>query len=454
MGSFDFQQKNRKALVVVGGLMLVCISIALLTWTAGREGVEQQTEQSVELGTEPTEVPVTEPPAEPTEKPEPTVEPEPTEESELVLTEEYELIYEGINIFNHLSNYTYLKYTDTYADLYMRRQRDDTGEYIELSLWSEEKEIWHTINRDYVENYPLFWQEDSENLTLEQGQCYYVVELDGIAYLMRYSVENTSNMVTMSYKVFGICPSDLSDFNGSEAPYDADSISLYLVSDSAIDLAVSFPIEQMTAFADTIKGYMENGHMVASTLHGVFEVATSAERDNPVSPYLYDIFPWIPELVAQHGVNMESIHSAKKLLTVLQNELPTSTSVTMPDVVADGNYFITGDYYSDSDKSYMTVRRKEDGSYEGTLLIDNLLSIDFAGDYDNGILTVTEIMDYLDELPYEMEISFKDSKATVTIIAAAEWSYAEVGYTLTLDRNEKPEEFEYLRNAEDYPVWE
>lgn len=134
--------------------------------------MEQQTEQSVELGTEPTEVPVTEPPAEPTEKPKPTVEPEPTEESEPVLTEEYELIYEGINIFNHLSNYTYLKYTDTYADLYMRRQRDDTGEYIELSLWSEEKEIWHTINRDYVENYPLFWQEDSENLTLEQGQCY------------------------------------------------------------------------------------------------------------------------------------------------------------------------------------------------------------------------------------------------------------------------------------------
>lgn len=38
MGSFDFQQKNRKALVVVGGLMLVCISIALLTWTAGRDG--------------------------------------------------------------------------------------------------------------------------------------------------------------------------------------------------------------------------------------------------------------------------------------------------------------------------------------------------------------------------------------------------------------------------------
>ena len=148
---------------------------------------------------------------------------------------------------------------------------------------------------------------------------------------------------------------------------------------------------------------------------------------------------------------MEGIHSPKELLLALQKALPTSTSVTMPDVAADGSYFITGDYYSNSDESYLTVHRKEDGSYEGTLLIANWLIVDFAGDYDNAVLKATEIIDYPEQLPVEMEILFKNGKATVTITSGPD---VFVGGTVTLDRNEKPEVFEYLRNAEECPAWE
>lgn len=64
-----------------------------------------------------------------------------------------------------------------------------------------------------------FWRDSSGHLTLEQGQCYYVVELDGTVYLMRYCVENKANMATMSYKVFGISPMVLTGYNGSEGAY-------------------------------------------------------------------------------------------------------------------------------------------------------------------------------------------------------------------------------------------
>jgi len=474
---FDFLRKNKKALAAAGGLILVCACIALLVRAAGKDAAEQsheshgettgsedlsndpedsaekpssapQTEQASGQGTEPVSEPVAEPQAESTEEPEPTKEPEP------VLTAEYELIDEGINVFNSGGYDAYFKYRDVYADLYMRRLQDDTGEYIELSLWSDQNEMWHTVNHDLVEEvYFPFWWKNSEHLALDQRLCYYVVEIDGTVYLMRYCVETSSNVVTMSYKVFGI--SILTNhFEGSEDSLDAGSITVYLVSDSAVDPAVSFPIEEMTVFADTVKGYMEHGRLAASTLGGVFEFGGSADRDNPVSPYLYDIFPWIPELAAKCGVNTEGIHSPKQLLAALQDALPADDSVAMPDVAADGSYFITGDYYSDSDRSCLRVRMREDGSYGGRFLIDNALNAEFTGHYDNGILTATQIDNYPDHPPYEMEIFFQNGKATVTITADDEEYFIKVGETLTLDRNQKPEEFSYLRNAEDYPVRE
>lgn len=465
MSAFDLLRRNRKAWLAAI-LIPVCVLIVFLVWVVRREAAEQshreimengiltpstkpETEQAAEQGTEPTSEPKTEPQEESAEESETTSEPEP------VLTEEYELIYEGINVFEPGTTGSYFKYKDIHADLYMRRLQEAAEEYIELSLWAGQKEIWHTKNRDHITGdfagYIPSWQEDySAHLTLTGRLCYYVVESDGMVYLMRYCVETEPDIATMSYKVFGI-GADMDSpysFLSEEIPLDAGSISFYLVSNGVVDPAVSFPIEEMTAFAETVKGYMENGQLAASTLRGVFESGDSADGDNPVSPYLYDIFPWIPETVTQYGVDTEDIHSPKMLLQALQSALPADTSVIMPDVVPDGSGFITGEYYSGSDESFLTVRMMEDGSYGGTLLIDNALNADFAGYYDNGILTCTQTDNYPDETPYEMEISFQNGKATVTITAVKEWSFVKVGDTFTLDKNEKPKVFESLRNAE------
>lgn len=452
----EFLRKNIKAVTITTGLLLVCIGMVLSLGSI-EKNADDATELPVKLQTEPLSGQGTDLASEPMAEPQAgsSEESKSVEEAEPVLTGEYELVYEGISVFNSGSAGTYFKYDDKYADLYMRKLSDSAGEYIELSLWSEQKEIWHTVNRDHAEEYPLFWMEDSEHLTLNQKSCYYVVEVDGTAYLMRYCVEMASDVVTMSYKVFGISTINLPGyFLGSEAPFDIGSISLYLVSNDVIAPVVYFPIEQMIDFADTVKGYMENGCLVASSLQGVFEVEASADRDNPIFPYMYDIFPWIPELVTEQNVNMEGIHSLEKLFTVLQNTLPTGTAVIMPDVMDDESCFITGDYYGDSDESYLTVRMKENGFYGGTLLIDNALNTDFTGYYNDGILTVTEIIDYPEQIPCEMEISFMNGKATVMITAASEWNIVEVGDVFLLDRNEKPKELEYLRNAENYPARE
>lgn len=471
MQSFDFLQKNKKALVVVGVIM-TCVSIVFSACTVEKNVSEKSSGLLAEISESENlmndlEGSTTGPsfetqPEQETISPvsDPTEEMVSTEELESVLTSEYELIYEGINVFNSVSTDWYIKYKDIYADLYIRHLQEETGEYVELSLWSDQKEIWHTVGHElifdsylgyFAEDNLLFWWGDSEHLSSKQRLCYYVVPVDETVYLMRYCVEVESNAVIMSYKVFGIeSDMDSQDYYwGHEVPFDADSISLYLVTDVTVDPAVSFPVDRMTAFADTVEGYMESGYLVASNLHGSIEFDDTADRDNPISPYLYDIFPWIPEMAVQHSINMENIHSSKELLTALQNTLPTDTSVTMPDVAADGNHFITGDYYSG--ESYLTVRMKEDESYGGTLLIDNLINIAFAGRYDNGILSAAKISDYPDDPFYEMEISFKAGIATVTFTAAIKEGYVRVGDTFTLDRNEKPEQFEYLKNAEDIP---
>ena len=130
MRSFGFLRENKKTLVAVAGLILVCVSIALsacsvekntaeqshesLAEIAGTENpvknpendtmleshAETQTEQSSEQGTEPASESVTESQPESTEKPEP------------ILTADYELIYEGINIFDTF-HYAAFKYMNT-----------------------------------------------------------------------------------------------------------------------------------------------------------------------------------------------------------------------------------------------------------------------------------------------------------------------------------------------------
>lgn len=449
-----------KSASAIIGLLLVCISITLSACTGRNPAAEQSPESPVNPQTKQVSEPGTAPlsePAEESESAESTQESTPTAEPEPILTAEYELIHEGINLFD-VSAGSAFRYMNSQADLYRRRLQDDTGEYIELSLWSDKKEVWYTVDTekyDYGsddEEYNLLHWKHSKRLTPDQRLCYYVLELDETVYLMRYCVETASNAVTMSYKVFGINPLWNYSFSGQEEPYDIGSITVYLTSDGVVDPAVSFPVAEMTAFADTVRGYMENGYLAASTLQGIFEFDSSSDRDNPVSPYLYDIFPWIPELAEKCGVDTEGIHSAKKLLQKLQKALPAEPSTVMPDVAADGSYFITGDYYGANDGSYLTIRQEKDGAYGGHLLIYNLLNADFAGYYDNGILHAVQTDNYPEHTPYEMEISFRKGKATITITAAREEYYIEVGDTLTVDRNEKPYDLVIMRHAEPHRV--
>ena len=135
------------------------------------------------------------------------------------------------------------------------------------------------------------------------------------------------------------------------------------------------------------------------------------------------------------------------MLTAVKDALPTDVSVTMPDVAADGTGFITGDYFSDSDESYLTINMVEEGSYSGHLLIDNVLSVEFSGDYADGILNAVQQDNNSEGLLYELEISFQSGRAIVTITAADREDLA--GETITLDKNVKPKSLEVMKNDSD-----
>lgn len=479
MHFFDFlrtnkKQESKKAAAAVVGSLLACVSMLLSACAVVEDAaerpqgsseeisenadhlkdsdentaspsVESQTQQSGEQETPPPLGSVDEPQT------------ETSEEAEPVLTEEHELVYEGIKLFVSGTSGTYWNYEDDHADLYMRRLTDDRmGEYIELSLWQDREELWHTEEENTckydssIEELcePMIGKKPSRYFGLDQRMCYYVVEIDGMNYLMQYDVESTADAVTMSYAVFGT----IHDFVFAQGYWeclDFGSMTVYLASDGTVDPAVSFPIEQMIAFADTVRGYMEKGQFVASTLHGVYELGVSEDKNNPVSSYLYDIFPWLQELAVACGVDTEGVRSAKQMLTAIQGALPIDPSLAMPDVAADGTYFITGDYYGESDESYLTVRMREDGSYVGQLLIFRSLYLEFTGNYDNGILTVAP----LDDDYFQLEISFQNGRATATItdVEDDELGLFDVGESYTMDRNAKLYELSYLKNAEKRP---
>lgn len=466
------------------------VGVALLAWiiAVSAPGSEGDTDHSQgELWAE-ISCTLTVPSVKPTEPPGPTEAPQPTETPELteepqpaavpVLNEEYELVYEGMSL---LTPYQLNEPMRTYltADLYMRRFQDEEGENIELSMWVDGprqevqsskwfdglSRIWRTRNYDeYSWDGELERERDTVKLSKDRALCYYVLERDGSVYLMRYSVERAQNIATMSYKVFAVSDSaafitdydDSYEWGGSEYPYDEGSISVYLVSNGSTDTKVSFPVGEMCAFADTMKGYMESGHLAVSALHGAFEVEASEDRGNPIMPYLYDIFPWLPELAAELGVGTEGVHSAEQMLTEIQSALPTDPSVAMPDVETDGKFFITGSYYLTDryhDGIYhpqgeLTICRNEDGSYGGEFEIYYGWGMEFAGYYDNGILTVTESDDTYDiDWPIKLEISFADGKATVTVtdVNPAYW-YPLIGDEYTLDRHEKSMWVDLVRN--------
>lgn len=352
--------------------------------------------------------------------------------------EEYELVYANIPIFQFGTTGSYFKDTDIYADLYRKEIWENGKDGVELSLWADRREIWHTIKNGDEKDftlYPLFWQENSTNITSNQYISYYVIEREDNVYLMRYRMEESDKEVTLSYKVFGMAGNSLLH-TASEVPYDADSISFYLVTDGMTEPEATFPVERMAAFYDTVKSYMENGISIA--------------KDNQAASYLYDIFPWLPEMAARQQINIEDMHSVREVLTQVQKSLPVDESVTMPELSSDGKYFITGNYYSNEDESFLTVKRKEDGSYEGILLIDNVLYTRFEGECRNGILTAVQSIEESEEPQSKMKISFENGKATVTFSNKSEINSIGEGAVFTFDSYAKPEEFRNLKNA--YPI--
>lgn len=262
-------------------------------------------------------------------------------------------------------------------------------------------------------------------------------------------MEERDKEVTLSYKVFGIAGNSLLH-TASEVPYDADSISFYLVTDGITEPESTFPVERMADFYDTVKGYMDNGYLVISGIQGEWENSISGDKDNQAAPYLYDIFPWLPEMASGQQINIKGIHSVREVLIQVQKFLPVDESVTMPELSSDGKYFITGNYYSNEDESFLTVKRKEDGSYEGILLIDNVLYTRFEGECRNGILTAVQSIEESEEPQSEMKISFENGKATVTLSNKSEINSIGEGVVFTFDSYAKPEEFQNLKNA--YPI--
>ncbi len=416
---------------IIAGVLLLCVGIVLLIFAHDKDekGGEKDAalvSQSAEVADWNTDSAGADSKEETIASPDSTEVPETmensTEETKPVLTEEYKLVYEGITLFNSGSSETFFKYLDKDADLYIRTVYEESAEYQEISLWYEQRQIW---------------KDQYQSLSGDgSGICYYVVPIDGSVYLMRYGMENNASAVTMSYEVFGISMVNSPDSDGYEHPYDADSLTVYLVTDPDVDKRISFPKKEMLNFADTVEAYMEKGKLVNSD-------------------WQHDcmVFPWITQLADTLGVGMKEGDSLEKTLTALEQALPEDESVSMPGVAADGSYFITGNYYSCSDdESALSLTMEKDGSYGGHLYIDGVLIVDITANYENGILYAVEKTESAQDFGYEMEICFEKGKATVKITAAEGSPLNIEGASYVLDRKEKPRAFNYLKNAEDYPV--
>ena len=86
-----------------------------------------------------------------------------------------------------------------------------------------------------------------------------------------------------------------------------------------------------------------------------------------------------------------------------------------PEPNEEAKYFIIEEYYSDSDASMMTLKRKEDGSFVGTLVIDNALYMDFTGRFEKEVLVATQADAYPDTNPYKLKVDFANGKAKIAI---------------------------------------
>lgn len=376
MHTFKFLSNKRILILSIVGFLLCSIGFLFLLDPAGKEVAKLPKDNAAEEVVESTivheEIETTEVIKE--SNVEQSVEDsEPVEISEPVLNEEYELLYQGIDVLDGGAQDTYFK-NGRYADLYQRKVKDEAGEYTQLSLWSEEKLIWHTVKEESDGDCSAYWQQSSKNLTKDASISYHVLESDGNVYLLRYETALANDVMTMSYKIFGITDLTYST-EGYEIPVESQSISLYFLPEDTV-LDMTYQKKKVKSFLESVESHIIQGQLVAST----------------------DVF-------------------------------------LAPEPDEEAKYFIIEEYYSDSDASMMTLKRKEDGSFVGTLVIDNALYMDFTGEFEKEVLVATQADAYPDTNPYKLEVDFANGKAKIAITDAPEEGLVKNGDSFLLERN-------------------
>lgn len=370
MHTFHFLSNKKILILFIVGFLLCGIGFLFLLYPAGKEAAKLPKDNSTDEVVEST---IVHEEIETIESIEESNVEQSVEDSEPVLNEEYELLYVGIDVFDGGTQDTYFK-NGRYADLYQRKVKDEAGEYTQLSLWSEEKLIWHTVKEESDEYCLAYWQQPSENLTKDASISYHVLESDGNVYLLRYETALANDVMTMSYKIFGITDLTYST-EGYEIPVESQSVSVYFLPEDTV-LDMTYQKKKVKSFWESVESHIIQGQLVAST----------------------DVF-------------------------------------LAPELDEDAKYFILEEYYSDSDASLMTLKRKEDGSFVGTLVIDNALYMDFTGEFEKEVLFATQADAYPDVNPYKLEVDFDNGKAKIAITDAPEEGFVKKGDSFILERN-------------------
>ncbi len=218
------------------------------------------------------------------------VKPEQTESSEK-LTAEYMLRFEGVDIAG----------SDKKGKVYFRELTGAGGGTSELSLWADGEEIWTSD-----EHMPVS--------AAHVGQTsYYAVRVGGKNYIMEYTPYIGQGTDTAYYEIFSV------DMDGNEKVIDKDIIGFIFMKKSSGE--GYFPVKYMLDFAEKVKGYIDNGSLLVSTVSGTFEYDNSADKTNPVFPYLKFIYPWVYEQAASQKLDLDGFSSLEEVLEELEKGL-------------------------------------------------------------------------------------------------------------------------------------
>lgn len=211
------------------------------------------------------------------------------------LTDDYMLRCDGIDIAG----------SDKKGTVYFRELSGAGGGTSELSLWVDGELIWTSD-----EHLPVS--------TAHVGQTsYYAVDVDGKNCLMEYTPYVGQGTGTAYYEIFTV------DLNGKEEVIDRDGVGFILMKKSSGESY--FPVDDMIAFAQKTKEYIENGKLLVSTVNGIFEYDNAEDTANTLFPYLKFIYPWIYEQAASQKLDLSQYISLEDALAKLEQGLTAAS---------------------------------------------------------------------------------------------------------------------------------